>query len=338
MGNKSIKKQFINYLVKDDLDNVKNMLENSKYSNIFIPDEYINNDGTFTALNICSTCGSIKCAEYLIEKKWTIMFQEKEEKNTSLMLACKFGFLNLVTLYIDKYNTPLNYTNIKGMNILDISIIYGQYDIAYYLHKDLGLELRPVASDYSDIMKKNQINKFDIQKFYHSLVNNIPPDKAKTFFLKRKTKEEREKEIINNLGRVKINNNNKNNNNNEKNNNEYINNGNQINNNEYKNNGNHINNNESINEDKNKDKSSEYKENNIRNESNLYDEYDDDEEEFGTNKVSQKKTYDYIGAIISEEGFVEHDDAFYRPNVNLKIKGQKNGFNVTTGYRLINDK
>ncbi len=313
MGNNSIKKQFISYLVKDDLVNVRNMLESSKYSKILIPDDYINKEGTFTALNICSTCGSIKCAEYLIQKKWTIMFQEKEEKNTSLMLACKFGFLNLVILYIDKYKTPLNYTNIKGMNILDISIIYGQYDIAYYLYKDLGLELRPVPSDYSDIMKKNQINKFDVSKFYHSLVNNIPPDKAKSFVLKRKTQEEREKETISNLGRVKINKNNK------ENNNEKINNGNTINNNKNK---------ENIEE-----KSSEYIE---KTENNLYDDYDEDEEEFGTNKISQKKTYDYVGAIISEGGFVEHDDAFYRPNVNLKFQKKKIGFNVTTGYRLVN--
>ena len=80
MGNNSIKKQFISYLVKDDLVNVRNMLESSQYSKILIPDDYINKEGTFTALNICSTCGSIKCAEYLIQKKWTIMFQEKEKK------------------------------------------------------------------------------------------------------------------------------------------------------------------------------------------------------------------------------------------------------------------
>ena len=313
MGNRSIKKQFINFLVKDDLENVSNMLKNPKYLNILIPDEYINDEETFTALNICSTCGSIKCAEFLIKEKWTIMFPEKEEKNTSLMLACKFGFINLVILYIDKYKTPLNYTNIKGMNILDISIIYGQYNIAYYLHKDLGLELRPVPSDYSDIMKKNQINKFDVSKFYHSLVNKIPPEKAKSFVLKRKTQEEREKETISNLGRVKINKNNK------ENNNEKINNGNTINNNKNK---------ENIEE-----KSSEYIE---KTENNLYDDYDEDEEEFGTNKISQKKIYDYIGAVITQNGFVEHDDAFYRPNVNLKFQKKKIGFNVTTGYRLVN--
>ena len=219
MGSSNIKSEFINYLMKDNLEKVKEMLENVKNQGIFFPDDYINKEKTFTALNICSSCGSIKCAKFLIEKKWTINCPEKEEKNTSLMLACKFGFLELVKLYIDKYNSPLNYTNVKGMNILDISIIYGQYDIAYYLHKEMGLELRPTASDYADIMKKNKINQFDIQKFYNSLVNKIIPQEAKSFSLKRKTKEEKEEEIINNLGRVKKVNNNNNNNNHNNNNN-----------------------------------------------------------------------------------------------------------------------
>ena len=325
MGNRSIKKQFINFLVKDDLENVSNMLKNPKYLNILIPDEYINDEETFTALNICSTCGSIKCAEFLIKEKWTIMFPEKEEKNTSLMLACKFGFINLVILYIDKYKTPLNYTNIKGMNILDISIIYGQYNIAYYLHKDLGLELRPVASDYSDIMKKNQINKFDIQKFYHSLVNKIPPEKAKSFVLKRKTLEEREEEIVKNLGRVKKNKNNNENNNKEGNNNENI------------NNTNIVNGNKSNYEDKYEEKNSGYKEKTTRTDG--YEDYDDeDDEEFGTNKISQKKIYDYIGAVITQNGFVEHDDAFYHPNIDLKFNKKNMNLNVTTGYRLVNNK
>ena len=331
MGSSNIKSEFINYLMKDNIEKVKEMLENVKNQGIFFPDDYINKEKTFTALNICSSCGSIKCAKFLIEKKWTINCPEKEEKNTSLMLACKFGFLELVKLYIDKYNSPLNYTNVKGMNILDISIIYGQYDIAYYLHKEMGLELRPTASDYADIMKKNKINQFDIQKFYNSLVNKIIPQEAKSFSLKRKTKEEKEEEIINNLGRVKKVNNNNNNNNHNNNNNK----------NDNDNNNNNIEqnniNDENINVSNNNQNSGFIQENPMQGtnlDNNNINEEEDEEGFFGTNKVSQKKTHDYIEDIIIQEGFVEHDDVFYHPNVSLKTKKPKN---LISGYKLINN-
>ena len=174
-------------------------------------------------------------------------------------------------------------------------------------------------------MKKNKINQFDIQKFYNSLVNKIIPQEAKSFFLKRKKKEEKEEEIINNLARVKkVNNNNNNKNNNNDN----------VNNNKIEQN--NIND-ENINVSNNNQNSGFIQENPIKGtylENNNINEEEDEEEFFGTNKVSQKKTHDYIEDIIIQEGFVKHDDVFYRPNVSLKTKKPKN---LISGNKLINN-
>ena len=51
-------------------------------------------------------------------------------------------------------------------------------------------------------------------------------------------------------------------------------------------------------------------------------------------KFLKKKTHDYIEDIIIQEGFVEHDDVFYHPNVCLKTKKPKN---LISGYKLINN-
>ena len=67
---------------------------------------------------------------------------------------------------------------------------------------------------------------------------------------------------------------------------------------------------------------------------NNINEEEDEEGFFGTNKVSQKKTHDYIEEIIIQEGFVEHDDVFYHPNVSLKTNKPKN---LISGYKLINN-
>jgi hypothetical protein len=55
-------------------------------------------------------------------------------------------------------------------------------------------------------------------------------------------------------------------------------------------------------------------------------------------KFLKKKIYDYIGAVITQNGFVEHDDAFYHPNIDLKFNKKNMNLNVTTGYRLVNNK
>ena len=90
MGNSVGKDKFINYLSKDNIDKVKDMLDNPDNKNLLIPDQFINKEKTFTALNMCSCFGSIKCFELLLEYKWTIRCRETQESNTSLMLACKY--------------------------------------------------------------------------------------------------------------------------------------------------------------------------------------------------------------------------------------------------------
>lgn len=186
MGNSALKDKFINYLSKDNVDKVKDMLENPDNKGVFLPNQYINKEETFTALNICACYGSIKCSELLIENNWTISFKENVGKNTSLMLACKYGHLNLVKLFIEKYKAALNLQNLKGMNILDISVLYQKYEIAYYLYKNLGMTLRNSSNEYKNLIEKYKIESFDVKTFYDSLINKVPPDNVKLLFSKKK--------------------------------------------------------------------------------------------------------------------------------------------------------
>ena len=102
------------------------------------------------------------------------------------MLACKYGHLNLVKLFIEKYKAALNLQNLKGMNILDISVLYQKYEIAYYLYKNLGMTLRNSSNEYKNLIEKYKIESFDVKTFYDSLINKVPPDNVKLLFSKKK--------------------------------------------------------------------------------------------------------------------------------------------------------
>ncbi len=274
MGNSALKDKFINYLSKDNVDKVKDMLENPDNKGVFLPNQYINKEETFTALNICACYGSIKCSELLIENNWTISFKENVGKNTSLMLACKYGHLNLVKLFIEKYKAALNLQNLKGMNILDISVLYQKYEIAYYLYKNLGMTLRNSSNEYKNLIEKYKIESFDVKTFYDSLINKVPPDNVKLLFSKKKNLK-KTKTVAADQGNK-----------------------------------------------------------------NTYNTYEFEEEEdnlFGRNIISNKRKYAFVDAAITEYGFVEHDDVFYYPNVDLKVKKENRGNVKSIGYKLINN-
>ena len=253
MGNSALKDKFINYLSKDNVDKVKDMLENPDNKGVFLPNQYINKEETFTALNICACYGSIKCSELLIENNWTISFKENVGKNTSLMLDLQ---------------------NLKGMNILDISVLYQKYEIAYYLYKNLGMTLRNSSNEYKNLIEKYKIESFDVKTFYDSLINKVPPDNVKLLFSKKK-----------NLKKTKT-----------------------------------------VTADQGN--------------KNTYNTYEFEEEEdnlFGRNIISNKRKYAFVDAAITEYGFVEHDDVFYYPNVDLKFKKENRGNIKSIGYKLINN-
>lgn len=177
MGTTPIKDTVILSLKTDD------SLTLSKYINLMIPNDYINDQKTFTALNISCCFGSIKCVKLLLSKGWDINLKEKQTGNSSLLLAIKYGHLDLVKeLFTNSYNINSNSENSHGLNALDIGIIYQQYNIVLYLINEKGFTINKTKSQYKTIMNQNDIfigKNFD--KFYNDIINHSSIHKESSF-------------------------------------------------------------------------------------------------------------------------------------------------------------
>jgi hypothetical protein len=189
---------FIHELILDRDKEVEKMIKNN--SNKFKPNEYINKDQTFTALNICSSYGSINCANILIQNGWDIELDETKDSNSNLMLACKFGFFELTKLYAEKYKCSLDKKNNNNIDALDISVIYCQYPIAFYLVHTMKMQLRSEYMNYQSLIKKFELNMFNIKKFYECLVNKVEPNETGSFSIIKNTNVDK---IEKNFGKTK---------------------------------------------------------------------------------------------------------------------------------------
>ena len=189
---------FIHELILDRDKEVEQMIKNNP--NKFKPNEYINKDQTFTALNICSSYGSINCANILIQNGWDIELDETKESNSNLMLACKFGFFELTKLYAEKYKCSLDKKNNNNIDALDISVIYCQYPIAFYLVHTMKMQLRSEYMNYQSLIKKFELNMFNIKKFYECLVNKVEPNETGSFSIIKNTNVDK---IEKNFGKTK---------------------------------------------------------------------------------------------------------------------------------------
>ena len=189
---------FIHEIILDNDKAIETMLKNNP--NKFKPNEYINKQQTFTALNLCSSYGSIKCANILIQNGWDIEIDEKNESNSNLMLACKFGFFQLVQLYAEKFKCILDKKNKNNIDALDISVIYCQYQIAFYLIHTMKMQLRSEYNNYLNLIKKMDLNMFNIKKFYECLVNKVDPKETGSFSIAKNTNVDK---IEKNFGKTK---------------------------------------------------------------------------------------------------------------------------------------
>lgn len=107
---------------------------------------------------------------------------EQRDLNTPLLLSCKFGYLDLVKVFL-RHNTDITYENRKKMNCLDMAIVNGDYHIAYYLYlKDVKIK---TYQEYKDFI---QVPSFDLRLFYSTLINKTSPDETPSFSLRPKNK------------------------------------------------------------------------------------------------------------------------------------------------------
>ena len=165
MGTTSPKDIIIHSVKEDDA------LTLSKYIHIMKPNEYINEPQTFTALHICCCFGSRKCSELLMNEGWDVNCKEKQNGNSSLLLAIKYGHFDIVKLiFKNKFKVNCNSVNDLGLNALDMAIIYQQVNVGMYLINEKGFKINKNIMQYKTIMKDNDVF---ISKVFDTFYNEI---------------------------------------------------------------------------------------------------------------------------------------------------------------------
>lgn len=84
-------------------------------------------------------------------------------------------------LFIE-YKADITYENRQRMNCLDMAIVYGHYNIAYYLYmKTLKIK---TLQEYKDFI---QVPSFNMSLYYSTLIHQTLPDEIPSFALRPKT-------------------------------------------------------------------------------------------------------------------------------------------------------
>lgn len=207
MGATSIKEGLLTSIKTD------NTTQLSTYLSELVPNEYINSSKTFTALNICASFGSKKCCELLIKKGWKVDLPEKENGNSPLLLAIKFGYEELTKIFINDFKANIKYVNYAKLNCLDYAIVYSRYSIAYYLTYELGIKITKSVDEYKRIMKIHNIYLYPIEPFISDLLSkmknsesiNVPNSGNFSNLSKRDEKTTEEDHCIDNMSVVDVN-------------------------------------------------------------------------------------------------------------------------------------
>jgi hypothetical protein len=97
-----------------------------------------------------------------------------------LIIAAKLNKRSLVN-YLLENGAKVDYRNKLALNALDYSIIHGNYEIAFNLiTKMLKKELKPIE-EYIKLNKEMNVPRFNMNKFYQSLIDNVDPSKTQGF-------------------------------------------------------------------------------------------------------------------------------------------------------------
>ena len=176
---------------------------------------------------------SPKCLSKLIEMNYDYNLAESDG-NTPLFTCCKFNSLNLVIILLSKEDCKLLVKNNEGLNEFDIAFLKGNYQICYYLlygyknekdeknkdndkEKDANIKANKIENKniydinqeyqkyffnnsfhYDEFLESQESNKyplFNLPLFFDSLIQEIPPDKCKSFAPERKKTKDLEAKI-----------------------------------------------------------------------------------------------------------------------------------------------
>ena len=133
-----------------------------------------------TAIILCAIYDSQQCLTCLIENGNDINIPDKRDNSTALILAAKFGYNQIINILIS-HNCQVEAKNAFGLNALDIAIIRGNYETCLFLLDNTSLTVNKSIENYQALNEQLNFPKFNLELFYHCLINKISLDKVPSF-------------------------------------------------------------------------------------------------------------------------------------------------------------
>ena len=126
----SVEQSITEQIRQDKPEELKKILEKNNFdkNKLITPEQR-------TLVQLCCYFGSSKTLEFLINLGYDINMKEKSNNNSPLFIACKFNYLDLVSILLtnEKQECKTLTVNDEGINEFEVAFLRGNYNICYYL-------------------------------------------------------------------------------------------------------------------------------------------------------------------------------------------------------------
>ena len=196
MGNvfrMNVNEMLFNALKTDDVDAFKRVYcDNDINVNTFM------SSSGRTLVHLCACYGSQQCLTYLLTQcgdNIDINVKDQQDGSTPLILASKYNQRDIIEILLNSSNNNNNncdvgVTQCNDLNALDIAILRGNYNVAYYLKSTCSFRAVKPLTEYKEVYESMNFPLFDLEKFYDALMKDTPPELTGKFEVCRDIRKE----------------------------------------------------------------------------------------------------------------------------------------------------
>lgn len=200
MGNvftMSVNEMLFNALKTDDVDAFKRVYSDNNIN----ANTFMSSSGR-TLVHLCACYGSQQCLTYLLTQcngnsnSIDINVKDQQDGSTPLILASKYNQRDIIEILLTSSNNcDISVTQCNDLNALDIAILRGNYDVAYYLKATCSFRAVKPLEEYKEVYERMNFPMFDLEKFYAALMKDTPPELTGKFEVCRDVRKEFEGKV-----------------------------------------------------------------------------------------------------------------------------------------------
>lgn len=183
MGNK-LESTLYEAIKADNATKVKRILTEHRQ----LLNSYINHSKDYTPIMCSAFFNSINSFNLLLELLASTKLKQANKGNSLSHIAAERNNLKILKEIFGKGICEVNELNAFEMNVLDCAVSYRAYEVAFFLVKSKGMELKD-EEHYLQFIKVLNIEMFNLPLFLQSLKDSIPFSETPSFLISVREKQ-----------------------------------------------------------------------------------------------------------------------------------------------------